>query len=259
MITGDYGVTAESVARRIGLVRGAEVRVISGVDIDGMSDEQLGDALEEPEVIFARVSPEHKMRVALVLKGKGEIVAMTGDGVNDAPALKAADIGVAMGIAGTDVAKDAAEMILTDDNFASIVHAIEEGRAVYTNIKRFVTYILASNIPEILPFLVYVIAQGTPAADRHADPGGRPRDRSYSRAGTGNRETGARLHGEAPAVKGRAFVELEVAGAGLWLPGYDRGHLLPAGLLLRLLAGRLAAVHGGIGHDRGRQPSAPYT
>jgi P-type Ca2+ transporter type 2C len=157
MITGDYGVTAESIARRIGLVRGRDARVITGTDIDKMNDEQLGDALEEAEVIFARVSPEHKMRVALVLKSRGEIVAMTGDGVNDAPALKAADIGVAMGISGTDVAKDAAEMILTDDNFASIVHAIEEGRAVYTNIRRFVTYILASNIPEILPFLVFVI------------------------------------------------------------------------------------------------------
>jgi len=157
MITGDYGVTAESIARRIGLVRGKDVRVVMGEEIDTMSDEELGEALRQPEVIFARVSPEHKMRVALALKAQGEIVAMTGDGVNDAPALKAADIGVAMGVTGTDVAKEAAEMILTDDNFASIVHAIEEGRAVYTNIKRFVTYILASNIPEILPFLAFVI------------------------------------------------------------------------------------------------------
>jgi magnesium-transporting ATPase (P-type) len=159
MITGDYGVTAESIARRIGLVKGSSVRVIQGVDIEEMTDEELGRALEEPEIIFARVSPEHKMRVALVLKARGEIVAMTGDGVNDAPALKAADIGVAMGMAGTDVAKDAAEMVLTDDNFASIVNAIEEGRAVYTNLRRFVTYILASNIPEIFPFLLYVIAK----------------------------------------------------------------------------------------------------
>jgi magnesium-transporting ATPase (P-type) len=159
MITGDYGVTAESIARRIGLVRGRRVRVVTGPDIEEMSDEALGAALDEPEVLFARVAPEHKMRIALVLKSRGEIVAMTGDGVNDAPALKAADIGVAMGIAGTDVAKDAAEMILTDDNFASIVNAIEEGRAVYDNIKRFVTYILASNIPEIYPFLLFVIAK----------------------------------------------------------------------------------------------------
>jgi magnesium-transporting ATPase (P-type) len=159
MITGDYGVTAESVARRIGLVSGSSVPVISGLDIDEMSDVELGDALERPEVIFARVSPEHKMRIAQLLKARGEIVAMTGDGVNDAPALKAADIGVAMGVAGTDVAKDAAEMILTDDNFASIVSAIEEGRAVYDNIKRFVTYILASNVPELIPFLLFVIAK----------------------------------------------------------------------------------------------------
>jgi len=158
MITGDYGVTAESVARRIGLVKGKQVRIVSGLDIDDMSDEELGEALSLPEVIFARVSPEHKMRVAQVLKSQDEVVAMTGDGVNDAPALKAADIGIAMGIAGTDVAKDAAEMILTDDNFASIVGAIEEGRAVYTNIKRFLTYILASNIPELFPFLLFVLA-----------------------------------------------------------------------------------------------------
>ncbi len=159
MITGDYGVTAESIARRIGLVRGRTARVVSGIEIDDMSDEYLAELLAQPELIFARVSPEHKMRVALALRAKGEVVAMTGDGVNDAPALKAADIGVAMGIAGTDVAKEAAEMILTDDNFASIVHAIEEGRAVYTNIKRFVTYILASNIPEIIPFLLFAIVR----------------------------------------------------------------------------------------------------
>ncbi|MBU1671205.1 MAG: cation-transporting P-type ATPase [Actinobacteria bacterium] len=159
MITGDYGVTAESIARRVGLIRGRSAKVVTGPDIEEMSDEDLGSVLEEPGVLFARVAPEHKMRIALALKEKGEVVAMTGDGVNDAPALKAADIGVAMGIAGTDVAKDAAEMILTDDNFASIVHAIEEGRAVYDNIKRFVTYILASNIPEIVPFLLFVIAK----------------------------------------------------------------------------------------------------
>ena len=157
MITGDYGVTAESVARRIRLVKGPDVRVITGVDLEGMSDEQLAETLRGGQVIFARVSPHHKMRIAQVLKSNGEVVAMTGDGVNDAPALKAADIGIAMGLTGTDVAKEAADMILTDDNFASIVSAVEEGRTVYANIRRFVTYILVSNVPEIVPFLLYVI------------------------------------------------------------------------------------------------------
>ena len=157
MITGDYGLTAESIARRIGIIKGDQARIVTGNDLNDMTDEDLAAALATKNVLFARVSPEHKMRIAVVLKGMGEIVAMTGDGVNDAPALKVADIGVAMGISGTDVAKEAADMILTDDNFASIVHAIEEGRAVFDNIRRFVGYIFTSNIPEIVPFLLMVI------------------------------------------------------------------------------------------------------
>lgn len=157
MITGDYGVTAESIARRINLVSGPDVRIVSGPEIDRMNDDELQDTLDEPELVFARVSPEHKMRVAQALKAKGEVVAMTGDGVNDAPALRAADIGVAMGVVGTDVAREAAEMILTDDNFASIVSAVEEGRAVYDNIRRFLTYILTHNIAEAIPYLLFVI------------------------------------------------------------------------------------------------------
>lgn len=156
MITGDYGLTAESIARKIGIVKG-DVRVVSGSEFDQISDPELNEILSQGEVIFARVSPEHKMRVVSVLKDRGEIVAVTGDGVNDAPALKRADIGVAMGVAGTDVAKEAAEMVLTDDNFASIVYAIEEGRAVYDNIRRFITYIFASNIPQIVPFILFVM------------------------------------------------------------------------------------------------------
>jgi magnesium-transporting ATPase (P-type) len=122
-----------------------------------MVDETLIKLLKEEEVIFARMSPEHKMRIVTAFKDMNEIVAVTGDGVNDAPALKKADIGVAMGIRGSDVAKEAAAMILTDDNFASIVAAIEEGRAIFANIKKFTTYIFASNIPEIVPFIAFVL------------------------------------------------------------------------------------------------------
>jgi len=157
MITGDYGLTAESIARRIGIVRGDSARIVTGNELNDMSDDDLREALAAKNILFARVSPEHKMRIAQALKDMGHIVAMTGDGVNDAPALKVADIGVAMGIAGTDVAKEAADMILTDDNFASIVHAIEEGRAVYDNIRRFVAYIFTSNMPELIPFILFVL------------------------------------------------------------------------------------------------------
>jgi Ca2+-transporting ATPase len=157
MITGDYGLTAESIARRIGIIKGEQARIVTGNDLNDMSDDGLDEALAANNILFARVSPEHKMRIAQALKRTGHIVAMTGDGVNDAPALKAADIGVAMGIAGTDVAKEAADMILTDDNFASIVNAIEEGRAVYDNIRRFVAYIFTSNVPELVPFILFVL------------------------------------------------------------------------------------------------------
>jgi magnesium-transporting ATPase (P-type) len=157
MVTGDYGLTAESIARRIGIVHGENALIVSGTELEDMSEEELKKALAEPEILFARVSPEHKMKIAKALKDMGHVVAMTGDGVNDAPALKMADIGVAMGITGTDVAKEAADMILMDDNFASIVHAVEEGRAVYDNIRRFVSYIFTSNIPEIVPFILFVM------------------------------------------------------------------------------------------------------
>ncbi|HHT9111032.1 MAG TPA: HAD-IC family P-type ATPase [Candidatus Brocadiaceae bacterium] len=157
MITGDYGLTALSIAKKIRLTKTDNPKVVTGNELAEMDDERLRRLLTEEEVIFARVSPEHKMKVVAAFKDMGEIVAVTGDGVNDAPALKKADIGVAMGIRGSDVAKEAAAMILTDDNFASIVAAIEEGRAVYANIKKFVTYIFASNIPEIVPFIAFVL------------------------------------------------------------------------------------------------------
>lgn len=156
MITGDYGLTADAVAKKIGIVKG-ESKIYLGTDIEKMSEETLIEIVKQENIIFARVSPEHKMRVAQCLKKNGHIVAMTGDGVNDAPALKAADIGIAMGISGTDVAKEAADMILTDDNFASIVNAVEEGRAVFENLRKFIHYILASNIPEAIPFIMMVL------------------------------------------------------------------------------------------------------
>ncbi len=159
MITGDYGLTAESIARRIGIVKGDHPRIIAGIELEGMTPDELKQALTD-EVIFARVAPEQKLQVVSALQEMEHIVAVTGDGVNDSPALKKADIGVAMGISGTDVAKEAADMILTDDNFASIVNAIEEGRAVYNNIRKFVLYIFNSNMAAAVPMVFYLFSRG---------------------------------------------------------------------------------------------------
>lgn len=163
MITGDYGLTAESIARRIGIIGaapdGAHTHIVTGAELDEM-DEQTLQATLAGEVIFARVAPEHKLRIVSALQTLGHVVAVTGDGVNDAPALKQADIGVAMGLSGSDVAKEAADMVLTDDNFASIVAAIEEGRGVYANIKKFTSYILTSNAPEAVPFICFALSGG---------------------------------------------------------------------------------------------------
>ena len=156
MITGDGSRTALAIARQIGLVQGDPV-IIEGSAFSLMTDQELMDKLASREMIFSRMTPKHKMRVVSLLKDKGEVVAVTGDGVNDAPALKKADIGISMGIAGTDVAKEASNMVLLDDNFATIVNAVEEGRTVYENIKKFLTYIFASNIPEAVPYLGYIL------------------------------------------------------------------------------------------------------
>ena len=157
MVTGDHPHTALAIARQIGLVKTEHPVVINGDQLRSISPAQLQLALDAREIIFARVAAEQKMLIVQALQKKGEIVAVTGDGVNDAPALKTADIGIAMGIAGTDVAKEAADLILLDDNFASIVAAIEEGRAVFDNIRKFLTYILSSNIPELVPYLAFVL------------------------------------------------------------------------------------------------------
>jgi Ca2+-transporting ATPase len=146
MITGDHPVTAQAVARELGLLKTG--RVVTGAELEAMSDEEFKREVETIEV-YARVSPAHKLRVVTALQANGHIVAMTGDGVNDAPSLKKADIGIAMGITGTDVTKEAAAMMLTDDNFASIVAAVEEGRGVFGNIKKYLMFLLSSNIGEI--------------------------------------------------------------------------------------------------------------
>ncbi|GAB4479308.1 MAG: cation-transporting P-type ATPase [Anaerolineales bacterium] len=158
MVTGDYGLTAESIARRIGMLTTPNPLIVTGVEVEEMNEIQLQKLLEK-EVIYARMAPEHKLRLVAALQAKGEMVAVTGDGVNDTPALRKADVGVAMGIIGTDVAREAADIILTQDNFSTIVDAIREGRAIYDNIRKFITYIFTSNVPELLPFIVSAISQ----------------------------------------------------------------------------------------------------
>jgi len=157
MVTGDHPQTAVAIAREIGLVLASNAAVITGEQLRRLSEAELQLALDAPEIIFARVGADQKPRIVRALKQKGETVAATGDGVNDAPALKQADIGIAMGMTGTDVARESAHMILLDDNFASIVAAVEEGRAVYDNIRKFLTYILTSNVPEIVPYLAFAL------------------------------------------------------------------------------------------------------
>jgi P-type Ca2+ transporter type 2C len=147
MITGDHPVTAEAVARELGLLKRG--RVVTGAELEEMSRRGASSARWRISSVYARVSPAHKLRVVTACRRTRHIVAMTGDGVNDAPALKKADIGIAMGITGTDVTKEAAEMTLTDDNFASIVAAVEEGRGIFGNIKKYLMYLLSSNIGEI--------------------------------------------------------------------------------------------------------------
>jgi Ca2+-transporting ATPase len=150
MITGDHPLTARFIAHELGIT--TNDRVKTGTNLDQMSPDELADAVEDVSV-FARVTPEHKLRIVEALQSRGQVVAMTGDGVNDAPALKQADIGVAMGITGTDVSKEAAQMVLLDDNFATIVAAVEEGRVIYDNIRRFVKFSVAGNLGKVIVML----------------------------------------------------------------------------------------------------------
>ena len=160
VITGDYGLTAAEIARQVGI--GAQGRrIVAGEDLERMSEADLDTLLAGgEEIVFARTSPEAKLRICQALRANGEVVAMTGDGVNDAPALRHADIGIAMGRSGTDVAREAATMVLTDDNFATIVDAVDAGRRVFDNVKKFVLYIFAHAVPEVVPFLIFALSGG---------------------------------------------------------------------------------------------------
>ena len=159
MITGDHAGTAEAIARQISIKRSDADRVVTGMELDQFTDSELGEAVKEA-VVFARVTPEHKLRIVKALQAQGEVVAMTGDGVNDAPALRSANIGVAMGIAGTDVAKDAADLVLLDDNFSTIVKAVREGRRIYDNMRKFIRQALTANVSEVSALLFAFLLMG---------------------------------------------------------------------------------------------------
>ena len=158
VVTGDHGLTAAAIARRVGIAPG-DPTVVTGRELDAheRGASSTSCCASDDELIFARSSPEAKLRIADALRAEGHVVAMTGDGVNDAPALRRADIGVAMGRSGTDVAREASTMVLTDDNFATIVAAVEAGRRVYDNIRKFILYIFAHATPEVVPFLVFAL------------------------------------------------------------------------------------------------------
>ena len=157
IITGDYGPTAQFIAQEVGIVEKEFSQVIRGVDLEDLGDQAIVDEVKKGNVIFARVSPEQKLRIVTVLKESGEVVAVTGDGANDAPSLKEADIGVAMGASGTDVAREAADIVLLNDSFASIVKAVESGRAIYENIRKFIVYVFSHNWAELIPYVLYAI------------------------------------------------------------------------------------------------------
>ena len=170
MITGDHKLTATAVGKELNLIdeKDMESQVLTGQELEQMTDKQLFDIVERV-VIYARVAPEHKVRIVKAWKQKHQVVAMTGDGVNDAPALKMSDIGIAMGITGTEVSKEAADMVLADDNFASIVKAVREGREIFDNIKKYLTYLLQCNIMEILVMFIAVVS--VPYLARVISPG----------------------------------------------------------------------------------------
>ena len=209
MITGDHGATARAIGEALGLA-GPDDVAVTGNDLAGAGREKRSADLALHHNVFARVAPEHKLRLVRALQAEGHVVAMTGDGVNDAPALKQADIGVAMGITGTEVSKEAADMVLTDDNFASIEAAVEEGRRVYDNLIKALAFVLPTNLGLALILVaavaVFPIAGGEPVLPMQPgpDPLDQPRRRGRARAAARLRGHGARSHAPPPAAAGRA-------------------------------------------------------
>ena len=213
MITGDHPRTAARIAADLGIVE-AGAPALTGLELDALDDAAFAEAVRKTSV-YARVAPAHKLRIVDALQADGNIVAMTGDGVNDAPALKSADIGVAMGVTGTEVTKEAAKMILADDNFATIVEAVREGRGIFDNIRKFLRYLLSSNMGEVLTVFLGVVGGrrdradgrrrgGGAAAAGHADPVDQPDHRLRARAGDGRRPADRRRHGPQAAPADRA-------------------------------------------------------
>jgi magnesium-transporting ATPase (P-type) len=154
---GDHELTAESIARKVGIITSDAAMIVTGGQMEDMTDQELSEKLTTDEIVFARITAHQKLRVVRLLRGAGEVVAVTGDGVNDSPALMEGDIGIAMGRSGTDVARESADMVLLDDNFASIVNSIEEGRAVFDNLKKFMLYVFTHNWAELVAFIVFIL------------------------------------------------------------------------------------------------------
>jgi len=159
MMTGDHELTAEAIAKRIGIITSPEHVLVSGYELSRLSDSKLQEILKKPEIVFARTTPEQKLRIVKALKSKGETVAVTGDGVNDAPALMEAEVGIAMGIGGTDVARESADMVLLDSNFISMVEGVKLGRGMFDNLRKFVYYVFTHNWAELMTFVAFVLLQ----------------------------------------------------------------------------------------------------
>jgi magnesium-transporting ATPase (P-type) len=254
MVTGDHPETARAIAEQVGII-GTDPLVVRGVDLPD-DDDELGALIDRDELVIARVSPEDKLRIATVLGRRGHVVAMTGDGVNDAPALREAAIGVAMGRSGTDVAREAADLVLLDDDFSTIVAAIEQGRSTYSNIRRFLTYHLTDNVAELAPFVVWALSAGSiplaigvlqvlaldigtdvlPALALGAEP---PGAHLLEQPPTRRHLLDRRVFGRAFGVLGpvEAVVELAAFFATFLAAGWRPGEAMPGGATLLAASG----------------------